>query len=443
MIGYFARTFYSLENAQYRMLWTGTLFSFLGMQMQVIARGYLAFDLTGRNTALGAVMLAFGVPSLVFTLWGGVLADRLPKRRTLLITQSVVGLNAGWIALMIAFGLIEFWMLVAASFVQGVGFAFLGPARQAFIGNLVGREAVGNAIVLQQLSMNGTRVVGPAIAGIFISIWFIGLSGVYFMTTLGFLVAIYATWRLPPGEPEARTEATSPMRDLVDGLRYVRSRPSVAILILTSFALTGLAFPFQSFLPSLASDIYDSGSRGLGVLSSVQAVGAVIAIVIVAGIASQTRAWRLQPVLALGFAAAVALLGFASNLWMGLLAVAIVGAFSAAFQSLNNALSISLSESRYHGRVQSLSALSWSLFGIASLPVGILADAIGIRQTLMLIGGLGVVAVFLLRFLGQLWGAEEDRRQPLEPEPERPAPTRPPAGEVGSKAPAPGGPLVR
>ncbi len=441
MKGYFTRTFCSLENAQYRMLWMGTLFSFLGMQMQIIARGFLAFDLTGRNTALGAVMLAFGIPSLVFTLWGGVLADRLPRRRTLLVSQSVIGLNAGWIALMIALGLIEFWMLLVASFVQGVGFAFMGPARQAFIGNLVGREAVGNAIVLQQLSMNGTRVVGPALAGVFISIWFIGLGGVYFMTTLGFLIAIYTTLRLPPGEPEARTEATSPMADLVDGLRYVRSRPSVAILILTSFALTAFAFPFQSFLPSLAIDIYDSGSRGLGVLSSIQAVGAVIAIVIVAGIASQPRAWHLQPVLALGFGAAVALLGFASNFVMGLLAIAVVGAFSAAFQSLNNALSISLSDGRYHGRVQSLSMLSWSLFGIASMPIGILADAIGIRQTLMLMGALGVAAVFVLRFVGQLWGAEEDRHH--LPEPETLPRAHPRAGEPGPTAPAPGGPLVR
>ena len=441
MKGYFTRTFYSLENAQYRMLWMGTLFSFLGMQMQIIARGFLAFDLTGRNTALGAVMLAFGIPSLVFTLWGGVLADRLPRRRTLLISQSVIGLNAGWIALMIALGLLEFWMLLFASFVQGVEFAFMGPARQAFIGNLVGREAVGNAIVLQQLSMNGTRVVGPALAGVFISIWFIGLGGVYFMTTLGFLIAIYTTLRLPPGEPEARTEATSPMADLVDGLRYVRSRPSVAILILTSFVLAALAFPFQSFLPSLALDIYDAGSRGLGVLSSIQAVGAVIAIVIVAGIASQPRAWHLQPVFALGFGAAVALLGFASNFVMGLLAIAVVGAFSAGFQSLNNALSISLSEARYHGRVQSLSMLSWSLLGIASMPIGIVADAIGIRQTLMLMGALAVEGVFVLRFVGQLWGAEEDRHQ--LPEPETPPRAHRRAGESGSAASARGGPLVR
>jgi len=406
---YFARTFYSLENAQYRMLWTGTVFSFFGMQMQIVARGWLAFDLTGQNTALGAMMLAFGAPSLVFTLWGGVIADRLPRRRTLLISQGVLCLNSAWIAVMVAVGLMEFWMLLAASFTQGVGFAFMGPARNAFIGSLVGREAVGNAIVLQQLSMNGTRVVGPALAGVFISLWFIGVGGVYFITATGFLIAILTVWRLPAGEPEARAEATSPLSDLMDGLRYVRSRPSVATLILTSFVLTAFAFPFQSFLPSLAEDIYNTGSQGLGVLSAVQAVGAVIAVVLVAGIAGRASAWGQQLLLAFAFGGSVTLLGFANNFATGLGAILLVGACSAGFQSLNNALSISYSASRYHGRVQSLNMLSWSLFGIASLPIGIVADVIGIRETLMIAGVLGVGGVLLLYIIGRVWGAEEDR----------------------------------
>lgn len=415
---YFARHFYSLENASYRLLWAGTGFAFFGMQMQIVARGWLAYDLTGQNTALGAMMLAFGAPSLVFTLWGGVLADRLPRRRTLLISQGILCLNSAWVALMVSIGLIEFWMLLAASFTQGVGFAFMGPARQAFIGSLVGREAVGNAIVLQQLSMNGTRVVGPALAGVFISLWFIGVAGVYFMTAAGFLISILTVLRLPPGEPEKRTETTSPLGDLVDGLRYVKSRPSVAILILTSFALTALAFPFQSFLPSLAEDIYQAGSQGLGILSAVQAVGAVFAVVLVASMADQASAWQRQLFLAIAFGGSVTLLGFASNFAAGLGAILLVGACSAGFQSLNNALSVSYSASRYHGRVQSLTMLSWSLFGIASMPIGVVADIIGIRETLMITGTIGVAAVLALHVIGKILGAEEDRHQIPKASPE-------------------------
>ena len=135
------------------------------MQMQVIARGYLAYDLTGKNSALGGVMLAFGVPQLLLSLWGGVIADRLPKRHVLMVCQVIVAANSAWLATMIAMGAVEYWMLIAAGVVQGAGFSFIGPARQAFIGDLVNREQLPNAVILQQLSMNSTRVVGPSLAG--------------------------------------------------------------------------------------------------------------------------------------------------------------------------------------------------------------------------------------------------------------------------------------
>lgn len=418
MRSYFARTFTALEVPQYRVLWFGTLFSFLGMQMQIIARGYLAFDLTGKNSALGGVMLAFGLPSLLLTLWGGVIADRLPKRRTLLVTQAAIALNAGWMATMIATGLVQFWMLMVAGFVQGVAFSFMGPARQAFVSDLVGRDRVGNAVVLQQLSMNSTRVIGPSIAGVFISIQFVGLAGTYLMTTLGFVIAMLATMRLPAGEPAPREDTRSALADLVDGLRYVRNRPSVAILLLTSLTMTALAFPFQAFLPSIAVDVYDAGSRGLGALSSVQAVGAVAATIVVASIAGHHRAWHIQPLLAGGFGASIVLLGAMPSFPAALVAIAIVGVMSAGFQSLNNSLSLTLSDSVYHGRVQSLNMLAWSLFGLAAMPLGVVADVIGIQEMLMLTGAVSVVCVLVLRFLSHTWGAEEDRRIAAHESPE-------------------------
>ena len=126
------------------MFWLGTLFSFLGMQMQVVARGYLAYDLTDKNSALGGVMIAFGLPQLVLGLWGGVLADRIPKRNLLMVCQAVVAANSLWIAVMIMGDSIEYWMLVVAGAVQGAGFAFIGPARQAFISG-PGRTAIPSA----------------------------------------------------------------------------------------------------------------------------------------------------------------------------------------------------------------------------------------------------------------------------------------------------------
>ncbi|MEX0784220.1 MAG: MFS transporter [Dehalococcoidia bacterium] len=404
---YFSRTFYSLENEKFRLLWLGTLFSFIGMQMQVIARGFLAYELTGSNTALGGVMLAFGLPQFVLGPWGGVFADRLPKRNLIIGTQAIIALNSLWIAVLISTGDIEYWHLVAAGVVQGASFAFQGPARQAFTSDLVGRDAIGNAVVLQQLSMNSTRVVGPSLAGVFIAVSFIGVEGVYFLTSLGFVAAMVTNFRLPAGAPHPRERQVSPLSDLLDGLRYIRHRPSISLLILTSFLVVMVGFPYQSFLPSIAKDVYSVGPLGLGMLSTMSAIGAVIATVFVATYAAHKRAWYAQPLLAIAFGGSLVLLAATANFVAGLIAIVLVGALASAFQSLNNSLTMSMSEPEYHGRVQSISMLSWSLFGLFALPVGIVADHIGIRETLALQGGLVIVTVTALQLMRRTSAAED------------------------------------
>ena len=409
MAGWFRRTFYALENSQFRLLWIGTLFSFLGMQMQVVARGYLAYHLTGKNSALGAVMLAFGVPQLLLGLWGGVLADRLPKRNLLFVCQGIIALNSAWVAVMLGLGQLEYWMLIVAGVVQGSGFAFVGPARQAFIGDLVGRDSIGNAVVLQQLSMNSTRVIGPSLAGAFIAVAFIGTAGVYIMTTAGFFIAMFTLLRLPPGNPGPRETPASPLADLADGVRYVAKRPSILLLILTSFAVITIGFPYQSFLPSVAKDVYGVGSGGLGMLQSAGAVGAVVATMLVATYANNSKAWVAQPLLAVAFGLSLVGLGIAPNFALGLAAMVSVGALAGGFQGINNSLTMSSTDAAYHGRVQSISMLSWSMFGLAALPIGILADHIGIQQTMVVMGVVVVSLVVLLQLFGRSDAVATDR----------------------------------
>ncbi len=408
------RTFIALENPRFRLLWYGNIFSFLGMQMQVIARGYLAFELTHKNSALGGVMLAFGVPQLLLSLWGGVIADRLPKRRVLMVCQLIIASNSVWVAAMIYTDHIAYWMLIVAGVVQGAGFSFIGPARQAFISDLVEKDRLGNAIVLQQLSMNSTRVIGPSIAGMFIAVEAIGIAGVYLITTLGFIIAtIFMLW-LPPGNPKPREVQRSPLADLTDGLKYVFARRDVGLLILASFAVVMVGFPYQSFLPSIAKDVYGVGAGGLGTLSSVGAVGAVIATVIVAS-ASQKRSFLYQPLAGVMFGFALIGLGASSTFAIGLVAMIFVGAMASAFQSLNNSLVMTLTDYEYHGRVQSMNMMSWSLFGLAALPIGIMADRIGIQEMLVLQGAFCVVAIIAIEFYRRTSGTRAVHPPPTAP----------------------------
>jgi MFS family permease len=391
------RMFQALGVPAYRILWWGTLFSFLGMQMQQIARGFLAYDLTGSNTALGGVMIAFGVPQLVLGLYGGVVADRVPKRTVLILWQAAIAAASALMAFAIATDHIAYWMLIANGVVTGTAFAFIGPARQAFIGDLVPDHLMGNAVVLQQANMNGTRVFGPAVAGVLIATPLIGMAGVFALTTVGFVIAAVTMVKLPLGLPQKRTEQRSPLQDTLDGLRYVARERPIAVLLTMSFLVVALAFPYQGFLASIAKSEFDQGARGLGVLSSMAAIGALAATLTVAAITGNRHAPRIQALSGIGFGLSLIAFSMAPNFIAGLITILFLGAFASAFQSLNNAITMMLSERRYYGRVQAIMGISWSLFGILSLPLGILADAIGIRETLALMGVAAILSVLALQ----------------------------------------------
>ncbi len=389
-------TFAALRIAPYRRLFLSGLLGFLAVQSQMIARGWLALELTGSNSGLGGVFLAFGIPMLIATPWGGVAADRLSKRAVLAASQFALAASAAWIGAAVAFDFIEYWMLLAASAIQAVAFSFLGPARMAFTGELVGRETLPNAIVLGQMSMNGTRIFGPSLAGVLIGVAWVGMAGVYFITAALSLLALVVVLFLPPGRPNPDRPARSPGQELVDGLRHVRANPPVLLLVVISFVVVMAAFPYIAFLPSVADGLFDVGPSGYGVMSAVSAVGALAASLFIAGRAGGPTVWRLQAGAGVGFAVFVGLLGISPSYGAALAAVFLIGASASAFQSLNNSLVLSLSDFEYHGRIQSLMMLSFSGFGMAALPLGVLADAVGLRTTLVGMGAVAAVAMLVM-----------------------------------------------
>ena len=386
-------TFEALGDPRYRLLWLGSLFSFLGVQIQIIARGWLAYSLTGSNKGLGAVYLGFGVPMLLLTLWGGVAADRLPKRRVLVGAQFLLVVSAGGIATAIATGAIRYWMLIVSAMIQGIGFSFIGPVRMAFTGELVGRRALPNAIVLQQMSMNATRIFGPSVAGVLIGVAAFGIGGVYWLTAGILVAAMLVTLRLPFGAPAKGRPERSPLGELRDGVSYVRHSPLLLLLVLTSMAVVMTAFPYIAFLPALAEEVFGVGPGGYGLMSGASAVGALIASLFIASRASGDRAWRLQVIAGLGFGLGVVGLSISPSFGIALVVIVLTGAATSAFQGLNNSLVLGNTDLAYHGRVQSLLMLAFSGFGMAALPLGALADAIGLRQTLGIMGLLAAGAV--------------------------------------------------
>ena len=377
------------------VLFTIGAFGFVATQSQAIARGWLANELSDSNAGLGGVFMAFGIPMLFATPVGGVAADRYSKRQILIVTNLMLTLSALWIALAVSFGFVEYWMLLATSAIQATAFSFLVPARMALTSEVIGRELLANAIVLGQMSINSARIIGPAIAGVFIGVAWIGTAGVYYFSALLSLVAGLGCIVLPPGTPRTDQQLTTARSEFADSLRYVWQQRHVGHLIIVSFVVVMIGFPFVAFLPRLATETLDVGSAGYGFLAAASAVGAVLVSLYIAGRSTGRGAWRIQAVSGVLFGVMLVALAVAPSYVLAVVMVVGVGAASAGFQAMNNSLVLTLSELEYHGRVQSLMMLSFSGFGMAALPLGALADRIGLEETMIGMGATVVAAMFV------------------------------------------------
>ena len=383
--------FAALHNRQFRILFVGGLFTFLTMQVAGVARAWLAFELTGTNTGLGGVMLAFGACSIFAIPYGGMISDRFSKRNVLVIAGALQALTPFVLGAAVATGTESYWMLIAASVAQGGVISILAPARLSFISDIVGRETITNAVFLSMSTVQLARVTGPAAAGVLIGVAFFGLAGVFFAAGVLGLLSVVLLAGLPRAAPSSPS-GRSAMGDIADGLRFVRSRPDLMHLLAVSFGVVLVGFPHMAFLPVVAERVHHSGSTGFGLLNAAAAVGAIVGSLALANL-ERRRLRPFQSRSAVGFGVSLAVFAVMPNFYAALAAMSVVGATSSVFQALNNSLLLTSTPIEYHGRVQSLLMLSFSGFAIAALPIGVVADAVGIRATLV---GLGILVLAVM-----------------------------------------------
>ncbi|HEY8953666.1 MAG TPA: MFS transporter, partial [Candidatus Dormibacteraeota bacterium] len=209
------------QNHYYRTYWFGNQASTLMMMMQGVAQGYLAYTITGSATALGIVGLAQGLPQLLFGPFGGVIADRYPKRTLLLIVQGILCLSSLTIGILIGLGMIQYWHLVVSGAIQGFCFSINMPARQSWMPSLVSAEDLPNAIALNNAGLNASRILGPAIGGLLIAVPWVNVNGIYYLRVLAFVWVLYSLLQVPIlGEAES-SHAKNFFEELTAGLRYI------------------------------------------------------------------------------------------------------------------------------------------------------------------------------------------------------------------------------
>jgi len=407
-----AKTLRSLSHRNFRIFWTSQLVSLVGTWMADVALAWLVLDLTDSPVMLGAAMtLRFG-PTLVFSLFGGVLADRLPKARILMTTQSVLMLQAFVMAALTSSGHITITLVYLLALVRGTAESLDIPTRQAFVIELVGPADVQNAVALNSSVFNAARIVGPAIGGVLVAT--VGVAVCFWLNAVSFAPVLVALALLRSADlhPVARPEKAPLFRQLGEGFAYAARTPDVA-LILAMVAVIGIfGYNFTVMLPLLARYALESGPIGLGALTGAMGVGALTAGVFVA---ARGRPTRRTVLLGLGgFSVALLLLGLAPGLWPAMALLVVVGFFGILFHTSANSRLQLIVPGQLRGRVLSMYALLFiGSTPLGSLLVGTLAEHQGIRVAIIELSVVCMVGAGL-----SLWVAVRMRRGIANPLPD-------------------------
>ncbi|MCO5175506.1 MAG: MFS transporter [Thermomicrobiales bacterium] len=369
------KPFLALDQEGFRNLWLGMLPGTMAMQMGMITTGYVAFDISGSAASVGFVSLGSGIPMLLLGLVGGVVADRFPKRNVLLLTQTLIGVAAVLNAILVLTGVVQIWHLMAVAAIQGTGFAFNMPSRQAFIGQLVSRDRLMNAVALNNAGMNFCRVIGPSIAGALIAVPFIGAGGVYVIMAAMYGYVVISLLRINDRGVPLGTQRPPPIDSLREGLRYIRGNGVVSTLLTLAFVPVLLGMPYQQLMPVFAEDVFNVGPSALGLLLTFNGIGALAGSLTIAGLTAFQRKGLLQMGLGIAFGLSLAVFAFSESFHIGLGTLLIIGFVSSGYQALNSTLVMNNCDPAYHGRVMSVYMLTFSAMPLAVVPYGALSDA--------------------------------------------------------------------
>jgi MFS family permease len=372
--------FRALSHRNYRVFWIGAFLSNVGTWMQAVAQGWLVLQLTNSALWLGIDGFMATAPGFFLTLAGGVFADLVDRRRLLLYTQVVAGLAAIGLATLVWTNVVTVWMILGFSLVTGCCMALAGPSYQAMTFDLVGREDLANAVALNSSQFQLSRVIGPVFAGL--GFKFFGLAGCFYLNGLSF-VAVVLALRMVRFEGPARYGSSHSVKDrralwqdLLDGFRYVKSRPRVFSLLSISAINSLFGAPYITMIPIFARDIFHLGASGLAWMMGVAGAGAFVGALFLAYLGDFKRKGWFVLGGAFGFGLFVIAFAQANNLVLSLIFLFGVGFTIVTSVAVTNTLLQQLVTDEMRGRVMSMFILSF----IGAMPIGnLLAGAVSHR----------------------------------------------------------------
>ena len=393
--------FASLAIPAFRLVWVSNLGMMFAMQMQMVARGWLIYDMTRSPVALAWVLFSMMGPMAVFSLLGGAIADRLRKKMVIMVSQTFNILSALVLGTIIVTGNVTFTHFIIFGLFNGIILPLSMPARQAIIPEIVGEEKLVNAIALNTASMNLSRILAPTLAGIIIAVMAggdtssaVGVGIIFYVIAGLYLMSILTLARLrDPGRP-AMAEQHSLVGDMGAGLAYVWRSPALRGLLALAFIPLLFGMPIQFLMPAFNQDIMEMGPRGLGVLMGAMGVGALIGSLALASMGNMRSKGLLLLGSAMLWAVFLGLFGMSHSLPLTLPLLGIVGFFMTIYMAMNMTLVQLAAAPEMRGRVMSLIMMTFGLMPLGVFPMSILAEQIGIDIAILAAAvGLGVLTL--------------------------------------------------
>jgi MFS family permease len=381
----------ALAVPDFRKLWIGSLISNIGSWMQFIGSGWLVLQLTHSPFWLGLVSFVSAIPILLFSLFAGVLADRVDRRRLLMVTQAAASVLALLLGLLTSWGVVRMSHIIAITFVSGTAMAFNMPAWQAMIPDLVGKDRLMNAVGLNSAAFNAAAVVGPAIAGTTVSA--LGVATCFYLNAASYLAVLIALWRIRSPCAGADCTSSSVSESLRQGVVYISRHRIIFVLFWLAAVASLLARPYIQLMPSFAQDVLHGGPRTYGVLMAANGLGALVGALVTAMLHVVHR----KGLLLLGSLTvlSVALVAFAAsrNVILSLVALILVGGGATLFMGMTNTLLQTSAPDEVRGRLMSIySLIAAGFMPLGGLLVGSMASVLG-SVSLVVALGAGIVLV--------------------------------------------------
>lgn len=382
----------ALRHRNYRLFFTGQSISLIGTWLTKVATAWLVYRLTGSAWLLGVVGFAGQIPTFLLAPFAGVLLDRWNRRRVLLATQTLAMLQSAALATLAIGGFIRVWEIIALNVVQGLVDAFDMPVRQSLVVRMVDDRAdLSNAIALNSSMVNAARLIGPAVAGVLIAA--VGEGWCFFIDAISYAAVLVSVILMRIDEPPRETKSRRMLHEMAEGFRYANGFAPIRALLLL-LAVSGLAGrPFQVLLPVIAREVMHGGAGTLGLLQATAGVGALVGALYLAARTSVLGLGRIVVASAALFGLGLMAFARAHVLWLAVPLLFLAGTGMMLQTAASNTIIQTVVDEDKRGRVMSL--LAMALFGsvpLGSLIAGALATRIGAQNTILLGGGVCVVA---------------------------------------------------